>query len=77
MPIPDKISIYGHYVTDQPYDGFVPRLCDALEQHQIPVIRLYEDFKASPEVLYFPTDTHWNPKGISMAIQKIDAILKE
>ncbi|SDL60872.1 SGNH hydrolase-like domain-containing protein, acetyltransferase AlgX [Catalinimonas alkaloidigena] len=75
MPVPDKLSVYGHLVTEKPYDNFVPRLCKALEQAHVPVICLYDDFKASAEPVYHPTDTHWNPDGMRIAVQKIEHFL--
>jgi hypothetical protein len=68
MAIPSKYTIYHTFLNDDPYNDFIPRLYTGLEKQGIPVIPLYEDFINSEEVLYFGTDTHWNAKGLSIAI---------
>jgi len=74
MPIPNKLTIYGKFAdATTPYDNFLPRLLDALEHQGVKTIRLYEAFRASPELLYFASDTHWNCRGIDLAVRLVKA----
>ena len=81
MAIPSKYTIYHTLVNDDPYNNFLPRLYSGLEERGIPVIPLYDDFINSEEVLYFGTDTHWNAKGLSIAIdntiQLLDSLINK
>lgn len=75
MAIPSKYTIYHTFLNDDPYNDFIPRLYTGLEKQGIPVIHLYEDFINSEEVLYLGTDTHWNAKGLSIAIDNTVQLL--
>lgn len=68
MAIPSKYTIYHTLINNDPYNNFIPRLYAGLEERGIPVIPVYEDFKNSDEVLFYGTDTHWNSKGVSIAL---------
>lgn len=68
LPIPSKISIYSEMVFDDPYNEFLPRIYDGLKSRGVHVIDLYHPYKASTNILYFPSDTHWNEKGIDLAL---------
>lgn len=70
MGIPSKYTINHTIINDDPYNNFLPRLYAGLEERGIPTISLYEDYIDNDEVLYYGTDTHWNPKGQSIAIEK-------
>ncbi len=70
MPIPNAYTLYHSFVNNDPYDGFLPRLCARLEQKGVRTIQLYEKFRESKEILYFPTDTHWNATGAKIAVDE-------
>jgi hypothetical protein len=68
MAVPTKFTIYSEILTNDVYNNFLPRIYAGLEKRNIPVIKLYEDFNNSDEILYLGTDTHWNNKGIAIAV---------
>jgi hypothetical protein len=50
-------------------------LYDGLEKRGVPVVKLYEDYDKADDILYFGTDTHWNEKGLQIALDKaVDVI---
>jgi hypothetical protein len=71
LPVPGKYTIY-HQLTNSSdkYDDFLPRLYKILDQYNIPVIKLYDPFKQSKELVYWGSDTHWNNEGIDIAAKK-------
>jgi hypothetical protein len=76
MAIPSKYTIYHTLVNDDKYNNFIPRIYAGLEERGVPVIPVYEDFMASDEVLYYGTDTHWTPAGLSIALDNTIKTLK-
>jgi len=75
MPIPSKYTIYHKLLNNDTYNNFLPRLYEGLAQRGVPTINLYEPYSNATDVLYYGTDTHWNKKGIDIALDKtIDCI---
>jgi len=70
MPIPSKYTIYHKLINNDPYNNFLPRLYEGLALRGVPTINLYDDYMNATAVLYYGTDTHWNKKGIDIAIDK-------
>ena len=70
MPIPSKYTIYHTLINEDTYNNFLPRLYAGLEKRGIPVIKLYDRYKNSDEILYYGTDTHWNEKGLNVALDE-------
>lgn len=70
MPIPSKYTIYHKLLNNDPYNNFLPRLYEGLARRGVPTINLYDDYVNSTGVLYYGTDTHWNKKGIDIALGK-------
>ncbi len=70
LPIPSKYTIYHKLVNNDKYSGFLPRIYEGLKQRGIPYVNLYNDFASSKEILYYGTDTHWNKKGMEIALDK-------
>ncbi len=68
MAIPSKYTIYHKLLNDDRYNNFIPRLYAGLEERGIPVVPLYSDYIDNEEVLYYGTDTHWNKKGLNIAL---------
>ena len=67
IPVPNKITLYSQLATAQPYDDFLPRLCHALDARGVATVKLMPRFTTPNELLFWPSDTHWNGKGISIA----------
>ena len=72
---PNKNSLYNNAMPVYPVpDG--PSNAEALQQELekagVHYLDLFEVFAGTDEVLYFPTDSHWNGKGAALAA---DAIL--
>ncbi|MBN2272710.1 MAG: hypothetical protein JXR41_12960 [Bacteroidales bacterium] len=70
LPIPSKYTIYHKLINNDPYNNFLPRLYEGLAHRGVPTIRLYDDYRNATEVLYYGTDTHWNIKGLDIALNK-------
>jgi len=69
MPVPCKYTIYHKFVNQHTYNNLLPRIYEGLEDRGVPVVRLFDDFIKSDEILYYGTDTHWNPKGLEIALR--------
>ncbi|MEO8167897.1 MAG: hypothetical protein ABI623_06600, partial [bacterium] len=76
MPVPNKYTIYHKFVNNDPYDDFLPRLCNEVERRGVRTVRLYERFIGSKEILYFPTDSHWNAAGMNIALDETAKVLR-
>ncbi len=78
MPVPNSMTIHHDLVTDQEYDGYLPRLCAAVKERGVRVIELYDLFVGRrDEFLYHPTDTHWNELGASIAFEEMVRVIEE
>jgi|GEM_PF-2085076 len=71
LPVPNKITLYSQRATETPYDNFLPRLCAALKARGVRTIELLPPFQKQTDLLYWPTDTHWNNRGIRVAAEEI------
>jgi hypothetical protein len=69
MILPEKYTMYNLKNTVSPYHQFVPRIHKEFERLGIPYINLFYDFSRKNDVLYYRTDTHWNPKGVDIAVK--------
>jgi hypothetical protein len=76
MPIPNKYTIEHKVINSDAYDDFLPKLYAELEKRNVRTVRLYEKLSSSNEELYFPTDTHWNGKGVSLALDELLKVLR-
>jgi hypothetical protein len=76
MPVPSKYTIYYKYLNNDPYNDFLPMIYEGLEKRSIPVIKLLDDFRQASEELYYGTDTHWNDKGIKIAVENTMEIIQ-
>lgn len=70
IPIPNKYTIYHTLINNDEYNELLPRIYASLEKKGVPVVKLYDDFLNAKEVLYYGTDTHWNKRGIDIALRK-------
>jgi hypothetical protein len=77
MPVPCKYTVYHKFVNQHTYNNLLPRIYKGLEKRDVPFVRLYDDFINSKEILYYGTDTHWNPKGLDMALRKTVDCIKD
>ena len=76
MPIPSKYAIYHTMVNNDEYSNFLPRLYEGLDKRGIPVVKLYDKFINSKEILYYGTDNHWNKKGLDIAVSEALEVMK-
>ncbi|MGA9116887.1 MAG: hypothetical protein WB626_08940 [Bacteroidota bacterium] len=76
MPVPGSYTLYHRFVTPEAYDRFLPRLCRAVERKGVRTIPLYEVFRASPDPVYLPTDTHWNARGAGLALAEAVRVIR-
>ena len=77
MVVPNKISLYSGVITNDDYGDFLPALQLALDARGVKYVDLYSDFSTSADTLYFGTDTHWNKKGVDMALELTLIALQE
>lgn len=70
MLIPSKYTIYSGLVNTDEYNDFLPELQHEMDKRDLKYINLYKEFKSSEDTLYFGTDTHWNKKGVDIAVRK-------
>jgi hypothetical protein len=77
FPMPCKYTIYHKFINQDPYNNLLPRIYKGLEKRGVPVIKVYDDYMQSGEILYFGTDTHWNEKGVNIALSKTLDFLKK
>jgi hypothetical protein len=71
MPVPNKYTIYHTMINNDRYNEFLPRLYKELTTRGVHYINLYDEFKNSPDTLYYGTDTHWNKKGLDKALNLV------
>jgi hypothetical protein len=76
MGIPSKYTIYHKLLNDHKYNNFLPRLYKGLEERGVPTITVYDDYIKSKEILYYGTDTHWNKKGLDIALQNAVKVIQ-
>ena len=78
FPIPGKMTVYGRDYGAGAYNNFLPQLYERLEENGVPVIKIFDEFMASDEMLFYPTDTHWNSNGIEIGmhglLEKLDSL---
>ncbi len=85
IPLPDKENIYRKMLPDDipgkdSKEFFLQDLNTALIKSGVHTVDLYSLFnKASvdQDYLYFRDDTHWNKKGVSMAVEAVIEYLEE
>jgi hypothetical protein len=77
LGIPDKYTLYHHFINDDPYDDYLPRLYDALENRDIPVIDLYKPYTSTSEIIYHPSDNHWVAEGVDIALYETERLLRK
>jgi len=77
--VPNKFTVYGYRYDSYnfnysglEYDGFLPRLYAELDKRDVAYIDLYDDFMGHEGgLLYSRTDSHWNGKGMSIAMSRL------
>lgn len=71
LPVPNKYTIYHTVVNNDPYNEFLPKLYACLKKRNVPFVELYDDFLNAEDIIYYGTDTHWNKKGVDIALQEL------
>jgi hypothetical protein len=77
MPVPNPYTLYHTFINNDAYDNFLPRLYSALEKRGVRTIKLYDKFRDAKNILYFPTDTHWNAEGAKIAVNQAMEVLSQ
>lgn len=75
MPVPSKYTICHGVVNDDPYNEFLPRIYAGLDKRGVNYVDLYSEFMKHGESIYYGTDTHWNKKGVDVALEKLTGAL--
>lgn len=69
IPIPNKYTICHKYFNNDRYNNLLPRIYQELSIRNVNFADFYKPFMKSSDTLYYPTDTHWNDKGISIGLE--------
>jgi hypothetical protein len=71
VPIPTKYMIYHDYADPaSTYNDFLPLLIQELEAKGVICVNLYPVFmEQRGEILYWADDTHWNDRGMDVAVE--------
>lgn len=71
MPVPSKVTIHGDLAGLNNYNLLLPKIYEKLDQKNIPYVNLYEPFSKAKGIIYHPSDTHWNRKGLNIALKNL------
>jgi hypothetical protein len=72
VPVPNKFTIYSRVIKPgDEYDDFLPRLYREMQNRNISYVNLYDIYNSSDTLLYYGTDSHWNKKGVDIAVNEI------
>jgi len=72
VPVPNKFTIYSRVIRpNDKYDDFLPRLYREMQNRNISYVNLYDKYSSSDTLLYYGTDSHWNKKGVDIAVNEI------
>lgn len=82
MPIPNKENIYWELVSGGRENNNLKRLIQTAEAEGIVTVDLLSVYKnihknKESELLYHLDDSHWNPHGVSLAVEQTLDTLKE
>jgi hypothetical protein len=69
IPIPAKYTLYHSKINNDQYSNYLPELQRKFEEKGIKYIDFYDSFIQSKELLYIPTDGHWNQNGLELGVQ--------
>ncbi len=69
FPIPNKYTFYNKVINNDIYKGFIPSLLKELIKRNVMVVNIYDSFIEYDGLLYYPTDSHWNPEGNRLAFK--------
>lgn len=71
IPMPTKYTIYHSLANEPTKNTFFTNLFSELTKRQVNYVDLYHPFINSQELLYLPSDTHWNQKGTELGLKEI------
>ncbi len=66
LPIPAKYTVSHRRINNDSYSNFLPKLHAAFDKKGVRYVNLYDAFMASNDLLYIPTDGHWNSNGLDL-----------
>jgi hypothetical protein len=69
IPIPAKYTICHNRINNDQYSNFLPKLQEKFDHKGIKYIDFYDTFRKSKDILYIPTDGHWNEKGLELGVE--------
>ena len=73
--IPNKYLLYGD--AESAYDQFLPRLQQALTERGVAHVDLYQRYRNEEEIVYWGSDTHWNARGVEIAVEEATKQVRE
>lgn len=76
IPMPTKYTIYHQLAGKTKENTFFPTLFNELNKQKVDYVDLYHPFINSNEILYLPSDTHWNTFGIDIGISQTLPLIK-
>jgi hypothetical protein len=68
--LPTKYTVYHKLLNNHKYHNLIPSLYKELEERNIPVVKVFDEYMNSDELIFYPTDTHWTPTGLEIALKK-------
>jgi hypothetical protein len=81
LPIPTKENIYHNLLPDQKRPVYLDQLILELKKRGVETVNLQEafdqEYHKNSALLYWPDDTHCNGKGIRIAADLIEQMLKK
>lgn len=78
ISVPNKItSMRNRLLPPIPYNNLLNRVQEGLRKRGVPYVDLYSEFNKSSDILFYRTDTHWNKKGVDIAVDKILELFKQ
>ena len=78
VSVPNKITEMRKFLKPpMAYNNLLPRLYKGLKKRGVAYVDLFSAFENSSDVLYYRTDTHWNKKGVDIAVEKLLELFDE
>lgn len=81
LPIPNKENIYHNLLPDNKRPVYLDQLISELKKRGVETVNLQEafekEYQTNSTLLYWSDDTHWNDKGVQIAADLIEQMLKK
>lgn len=80
IPLPSKETVYRFRLPNATYNNFLPRLTEELKARGVRTVNMlaiYEEYaRTHDDLLYYPTDTHWNTTAMQLLLSELDKIMR-